>query len=495
VNRASSLPTAGLTLLTRYVLDDLTGSDDGAAVWRGTDTRLRRPVSVLLLPLEDPRADEVRSEACRAATFSDRRAISVLDVGDDDAAQTLVIVSEWAPAVGFGDYLAGRGGEPLPASEALDVTLELARVLAAAHARGLTHGRLRPNSLAVTDSGEVRLRGLGTSAALARPTVPGGVSSERVLRAESVASDVEAVGSILYAGLTGRWPGGREDHLAPAARLTGGALPWPSRVVTDVPASLDEIAARCLPDCSLPRGRTRFTDLSAVTAALSAAAEQAPPPPAPRKRSDFPWGRAIGVSVAVIAVVSTGVVGVNMASGPLTRTTDATPRNTGSIGLGLVTAGGPTATPSVPQAGSALPIVGVKSIDPYGDSQENPYQVKYAIDGNPATAWTTSAYPTADMGGKAGVGLLLDLGAARPFTTLKLVLVGNGTNLTVMTGATVRNAPQGFATVAKVTGAPNELTIRLPRAVTSRFVVIWLTKLPPSNTKFQGGIAEVTINS
>jgi hypothetical protein len=265
--------------------------------------------------------------------------------------------------------------------------------------------------------------------------------------------------------------------------------------VTDVPASLDEIAARCLPDCSLPRGRTRFTDLSAVTAALSAAAEQAPPPPAPRKRSDFPWGRAIGVSVAVIAVVSTGVVGVNMASGPLTRTTDATPRNTGSIGLGLVTAGGPTATPSVPQAGSALPIVGVKSIDPYGDSQENPYQVKYAIDGNPATAWTTSAYPTADMGGKAGVGLLLDLGAARPFTTLKLVLVGNGTNLTVMTGATVRNAPQGFATVAKVTGAPNELTIRLPRAVTSRFVVIWLTKLPPSNTKFQGGIAEVTINS
>ncbi|MEO6821604.1 MAG: protein kinase family protein [Candidatus Nanopelagicales bacterium] len=495
MNRATSLPTAGLTLLTRYVLDDLTGSDDGAAVWRGTDTRLRRPVSVLLLALEDPRADEVRAEACRAATFSDRRAISVLDVGDDDAAQSLVVVSEWAPAVGFGDYLAGRGGEPLAASEALDVTLELARVLAAAHARGLTHGRLRPNSLAVTDSGEVRLRGLGTSAALARPSVPGGLGGERALRAESVASDVEAVGSILYAGLTGRWPGGREDHLAPAARLPGGGLPWPSRVVTDVPAPLDEIAARCLPDCALPRGRTRFTDLSAVTAALGAAVAQAPPPPAPRSRSDFPWGRAIGVALAVIAVVTAGVVGVNLASGPLTRTTDATPRNTGSIGLGLVTSGAPTATPSVPQPGTSLPIVGAKSLDPYGDSQENPYQVKYAIDGNLATAWTTNAYPTANMGGKAGVGLLLDLGAARPFSTLKLVLVGNGTNLTLMTGTTVKNAPQGFATIATVTGAPNELTIRLPRPVTSRFVVIWLTKLPPSNNKFQGGIADVTISS
>lgn len=482
-------------MLSRYVLDDLTRSDDGAAFWRGTDTRLRRPVSVLLLALDDPRADQVRSEACRAATFSDRRAVAVLDVGDDPAAHCLVVVSEWAPSVGFGDYLAGRGGEPLSPAEALDVSLELARVLAAAHARGLTHGWLQPNSLAVTDSGEVRLRGLGVSAALARPAQPDAPGSERVRRAESVAGDVEAVGSILYAGLTGRWPGGRVDHLAPAARLAGGALPWPSRVVADVPAVLDEITARCLPDCALPRGRTRFEDLTSVAAALSAAADVTPASALSRSRRDFPWGRAVGVSAAVVAVVVAGVIGVDMASAPLTRTTGTTPRNTGSIGLGLTTGGAQVKPPSVPQPGSILPIVADKALDPYGDAQENPQQAKYAIDGNPATAWTTNSYSSANMSGKSGVGLLVDLGTARPFSVIKLILVGNGTNLSVMTGPTVRGAPTGFTTVASVSGAPNELTIRLPRPATSRFVVVWLTRLPPSNNQFQGGIAEISIGS
>jgi hypothetical protein len=477
-------------MLARYVLDDRVGSDEGAEVWRGTDARLRRAVSVLLLPLEDPRAGAVRDQACRASTFSDRRAVSVLDVGDDGPAQRLVVVSEWAPAVGFGDYLASRGGEPLPAAEALDIALELARVLTAAHTRGLAHGHLRPNSLAVTDSGEVRLRGLGTAGALAHR--PDDLPADAV---DGPTRDVEGVGWVLYAGLTGRWPGGRVDHLAAAERLPGGALPWPSRVVPEVPAILDEIVARAVPTCALPRGRTRFADLAALTAALTAAADAAPPPLPPRRRVQVPWARLVGILAAVAGVVAAGVVGINLATGPLTKPGPATPRNTGSIGLGLTSPGNAAPTPSVPPPGTTLPIVSVTAIGPSAGAADNPSQAGLSIDGNPATAWTTNTYSSAGLGGKSGVGLLLDLGAPRPFTTVKLILVGNGTSLSVLAGPSAAGAPQGFHKVEAVRGAPNELTMRTPRAVTARFVIIWLTRLPPSNQQFQGGIAEVTISS
>ena len=163
----------------------------------------------------------------------------------------MAVVSDWVPAMGFGDYLAARGADLLAPHEAADVALEVARCLASAHAVGLTHGRLHPNSLLVTDSGEIRLRGLGIAGALAAD----GGGGEPV--AAAVQADVQGVGAILYAGLTGRWPGPALDNLPAASRLASGALPWPSRVVADVPPALDDIAARTVLSCALPKAARR----------------------------------------------------------------------------------------------------------------------------------------------------------------------------------------------------------------------------------------------
>lgn len=478
-----SAPTAGLTLLSRYVLEDRVGGDERSGVWRGTDTRLRRPVAVRLLAQDDPAAATVRGQAQLAAAFTDRRAVPVLDVGPDG--DVLVIVTEWVPALGYGDYLAARGSEPVSPVQAAGVALEVARCLAAAHASGLAHGILHPNSVLVTDSGEIRLRGLGIDDALnsreghARPF------------ATTAAADVHGVGCLLYLGLTGRWPDGPVDHVAGADRLASGVLPWPSRVVADVPPALDEIAARSLQGCALPRGRQGFADVSSLAAALADVVDVRPAPaPAPARRGPRTWVRAVGVALAVLGVGALAAVGVAMASGPVTKT--ASPRSAPSASA---PSSGPSGSTSVDGNRSGpFPIVAARDLDPYGkDRRENRSQVPYATDGNPATAWTTVGYRNAELSGKPGVGLLLDLGAPRPVSSVRLVLVGNNTDLQILVGDRRKGAPEGYTVFARAQGAPTEVTLRSVRPVTARFVVVWLEKVPPSSAGYTGGVAEVSV--
>ncbi len=478
----TSAPTAGLTLLSRYVLEDRVGGDERSGVWRGTDTRLRRAVAVRLLAEDDPAAGAVRAQAQLAAAFTDRRAVPVLDVGLDG--DVLVVVSEWVPALGYGDYLAARGSEPLTPREAAGVALEVARCLAAAHANGLAHGILHPNSILVTDSGEIRLRGLGIDDALASP------DGDPRPFSTAAASDVHGVGALLYLGLTGRWPDGPVDHVPGADRLASGVLPWPSRVLADVPPALDEIAARSLQGCALPRGRQGFPDVASVAFALADVVDVRPAPaPTTTPAGPRSWVRVLGFVLALLGVGALAAFGIALASGPVTKT--ASPRTAPSASTGS----GPSASTSVGSGRSGpLPIVAVRDLDPYGnDRRENRDLVPFATDGNPATAWTTVGYRTAELSGKPGVGLLLDLGAPRPMSSVRLVLLGNNTDLQVLVGDKRKGAPQGYNVFAKAQGAPTEVTLRSVRPVTARFVVIWLEKVPPSSSGFTGGVAEVSV--
>jgi putative peptidoglycan lipid II flippase len=493
-------PTAGLVLLGRYVLDDRIGGSDDAPTWRGTDTRLRRAVSIQTLALADPRVAALRDGARLAAAFDDRRAIPVLDFGSDAGAELLVVVSEWVSAVGYGDHIRANSTDRLSPSEAADVSLELARCLFAAHAQGVGHGCLHPNSVLITDGGEVRLRGLG----IARVLQPAGDYSTIGATADpptTVAADINGIGSILYAGLTGRWPGGRTGTLPAAARLPGGALPWPSRVVADVPTALDDIVARSVGGCSLPKGRAPFTDVAALTTALTAAVDTPPQvaPVATRRQGPNIWRRALGIGFGLALALTLAIIGIHLASGTLTKA--ATSTNESTIGLGVNGSTGTpsgSASPTVPKTNQTViaPVV-VLDFNPYGsDQHENPGLVPLATDGDPTTAWTTLDYSSPTMSGKRGVGLRLDLGTPRTFSSVSLVLVGNGTTLELRAGDNGDlNSITPYKRVALAILAPGTITLRIPGGVTARYLVVWLKQLPPSGNGFKGGIAEVRISN
>lgn len=474
-----------LVVLGRYRLVDRVADTGGTSLWRGVDDRLRRPVAIRFMPLSAELVGELRASAASASHVTDRRAVAVLDIDSDLVTDKLVIVTEWLAGTALGDLLASRGGEAMPARQSALLALEVARFLAAADEEGVPHGRIRPNCVIVTDTGEVRVRGLGVDSVL-YGVDPGD---------DPIAADVHGMGAILYCCLTGRWPGADEvDGLAPVPSVDRGRVPWPSRVVVDVPRELDEVVARSLVSTQQPKGRGRYATPAEAVAGLQAYLNPQAAPISRRGQEPWrPWLRAGSVLLFVAAAVGLAGLGVSLLTG------------LGSPPVNAARPAGQTAPPSasptptvsgtpVPAGTTVIPIVSVKDFDPYGDTkEENPQLAKLAVDGDPATAWTTVRYRQPDLSGKPGVGLLLDLGAPRPVRAVDLRLLGSGTDLSLRATDDPSKAPEDFRSMAEVTGASNTLTLRVPTPVTTRYLLVWLTAIPANNGTYQGGVAEVRV--
>ena len=152
-----------------------------------------------------------------------------------------------------------------------------------------------------------------------------------------------------------------------------------------------------------------------------------------------------------------------------------------------------------PQISEPTPFSGLTAVDfdPQGSAprEENPDLVPLALDGDPATSWQTSTYRQnlgRPVGLKDGVGLLLDLGSVRDVRQIDIDTLGGPTSLSVYVSET---APIGVAelTPAGTVDGTGTLSVALEEAVPGRFVIVWLTSLPPVEAEYRGSIAEVVI--
>jgi hypothetical protein len=160
-----------------------------------------------------------------------------------------------------------------------------------------------------------------------------------------------------------------------------------------------------------------------------------------------------------------------------------------------------TATLSTPPEASpdgeltALEDVVADDFDPQGDPpEENPDDTANAIDGDPDTSWSTSTYQQqlGPGGLKSGVGLLVDLGTTHEVEALQLDLAGDGTAYEVfltddrpadvegLTAAGTEELPDGF--------------VGLSGERTGRYLVLWLTALPPTDDgRFRGEVVDLRV--
>ncbi len=152
--------------------------------------------------------------------------------------------------------------------------------------------------------------------------------------------------------------------------------------------------------------------------------------------------------------------------------------------------------------GERLDLAGVKDFDPESDDpQENPAEAPNAIDGDPATTWTTSTYYNKpELGGlKSGVGLMVDLGAEKEPRSVTVRFKGAPTSFEVYAApAGVTQSPDNLEQLDKVgarAGAPEQATVRLDPAPKTRYLLVWLTKLPAVDGGFRGEIAEISVRS
>lgn len=471
-NRAGLAPN---TRIGRFTLVDLVEERYGCQLWRGVDSTLNREVALWLVPLTQDLAADLDQSTRTAATVDDRRIVRILDVFPSD--DHLVVVTEWA----HGEVLRDHLTEPLSPEESARIAYEVACAIEAAHARGIAHGRLRPANVIIGDDGEVRVTGLGLDAVLA------GV--DPVSGGDPVAADVHGIGAILYTCLTGRWPDGSVEGI-PAAPEVGGHTPPPSRLLADVPESLDDVCARTVLPVLAPRGRPELSSASQARELLGASltdltGERRRIAPGPPSGGPPVWLRvAAGVGILML-VLGLGWLGWRLLG---SDTPAAAPAQSP----------GPTSAP--PEASSAPPkavtyrIASASDFDPLGNGEENPGRVTYAYDGDDNTAWRTVTYYNKSLG-KPGVGLLLDLGAPRSVGSVRLDLVGNGTDLQVLTSNERGQSPKDYDLMAQATEAGTQVTLRGPSPQSARYVLIWMTGLPQVDGGWRGGVREVTVTS
>ena len=200
------------------------------------------------------------------------------------------------------------------------------------------------------------------------------------------------------------------------------------------------------------------------------------------------WLRA-GVVLATLLVV---VVAAAVALTLKNRTTD-----TGASANGPSTSGTPSASPHA----TRVPISGVTDFDPQGNPpQENPDMVRLAHDGDPKTAWETSTYYNdPHLGGlKSGVGLLVGFAKRAHVGEVDLTLQGKPTSLQLLAAPNAHAAPSstdGLDTVATAKDAGTHLDLVLKKPVTTQWLVVWLTSLPPAPGGYQGKVAEISVRS
>ena len=179
------------------------------------------------------------------------------------------------------------------------------------------------------------------------------------------------------------------------------------------------------------------------------------------------------------------------------------------VAVGQLNARRPGATsPASPTASVApvLPIASAADFDPSADggsNAENPRLTPRAIDDDPETAWLTERYRGDPRLGKMkpGVGLVLDLGKVQTVSGVNVAVIGDGTavELRVPADPDVTSAPMNSQTdwkvVAAIPKATGTAVMKLDASVKTRWLLVYLTSLPPESGSFyQGGINHIEVH-
>jgi len=518
----------GTRLAGRYRLVDQAIVGTGWTYWKATDETLARFVTVLTFATGFPRITETVTAARAVSRLGDPRFSQVFDV--EDGEELAYVVLEWVAAESLLDMLSEG---PLDPARAAAMMVEAARAMAAAHDIGLAHLRLDPACLHWTSGGGVKIAGLGIDAALAGPalTAPGDGAEACEL------TDTRDLARLLYAALTGYWPGqpGSAEAapgLLPPAPENGPGLCTPRQVSAGVPAGIDDVTCRALfqrpnrhgPALSTP---AMFADALASAAppmpfplapAVTAAAHTAPrgygyqpdgatnpypPPEAPASTRPRPrpgGGRKPPAerSVAVRALVSVVIVLVLAAIGLAAW----------SISRSLHRSAAPAPSrshSSTPTTAAAIPLrpVSASVFNPLGSSgDDDPGDAQNAIDGSTSTAWHTSYYFSHLFGNlKKGTGLIIDMG--RPVRLSQVAIQFGPTCCTHVdielgnSSTATQAALSTFTAVKSSTTAQGSTTFDVTSQATGRYLLIWITDLPPlagNPDRFETLIYNVTVH-
>src|ERR1700693_17811 len=218
------MPYPADTQFGPYKIIALIGSGGMGEVYRARDTRLLRDVALKVLPaffVNDPdRLRRFEQEARAVAALNHQNIVSVYDVGNANGVH--YIVSELLEGETLRERITPTG---MPSRRAIELAIQLANGLAAAHDQGIVHRDLKPENIFITQNSRLKILDFGLAKQHRPPTLAetvdgmtaastsagqvlgtAGYMSPEQVRGEPAdhRSDIFSFGSILYEMLGGQ---------------------------------------------------------------------------------------------------------------------------------------------------------------------------------------------------------------------------------------------------------------------------------------------------
>lgn len=271
----------------KYRIEKKLGQGGMGAVYLATNTRLQMRVAIkILLPAiarSRPHfAERFLREAQVAAKIRHSHMIAVLDADHDESRDLFYIIFEYVDGKSLRDILKQIG--KFEEEKALDLLLQAAQGIHAAHKIGIIHRDIKPDNIMLTTEGTIKVADMGLAKDIGDEEsdlthagtllgTPSYMSPEQARSSKSadVRSDIYSLGATFYTMLTGKPPFPGETSIEILHKLANDPVPDPRSLTPTLSAGTASLCMKMMAkDPSL-----RYSNLGEVIQAIEAIKQSA----------------------------------------------------------------------------------------------------------------------------------------------------------------------------------------------------------------------------
>lgn len=259
-------------LCDRYEILDVVGAGGMSIVYKARCHRLNRNVAIKVLKPEFSNdknfVTKFKIEAQASAGLSHPNIVNVYDVYDDDG--LYFIVMELVDGITLKEYIEQNGR--LSMDRAIDISMQIASGLEAAHESHVIHRDIKPQNIIVSKNGNIKVTDFGIAKAASPNTLTSGaIGSVHYISPEQARggysderSDIYSLGITMYEMVTGRVPFDGDNNVTIALMHIQNEMIPPRQYYPDIYSSFEKVILKA----TQKKPERRYLTASALIADL-----------------------------------------------------------------------------------------------------------------------------------------------------------------------------------------------------------------------------------